>query len=205
MISIAYIEDDPYIRELVADYLEQSKEVEFLTAAESVEDFLADAPGRAYPDVILQDINLPGMSGLEAIRRLKQLYPKAEIIMFTVNDDSEHIFKSFCAGATGYLLKSTALPKIVEAVQQVYRGESAVSPSVARKMIQHFRPERRGEEQLTPREQEIVQGMVEGLSYKLIADQLMISINTVSYHVKNIYRKLQVNSKAEVISLKLRK
>ena len=204
MIKVAYIEDDPYIREFICDFLENSKEFEFVAAAESVEGFIEEAKIFPKPDIILQDISLPGMSGLEAIRHLKAIFPASEIIMFTIHDDSDHVFKALCAGASGYLLKSTPIPKIKEAIYQVYRGEAAMSPSVARKVIQYFRPEKKNQEELTPREIQIVQCMVEGLSYKLIADKLMVSVNTICYHVKNIYRKLQVNSKGEVIAKSLR-
>lgn len=206
MIKVAYIEDNLPIREFISDFLKKSKEFEFLIASETVEEFMKPAEALLKPDVILLDINLPGMSGLEAIRHLKHSFPNVEIIMFTIHDDSERIFKAICAGATGYLLKSTPVSKIKEGIFQVHRGESAISPSIARKVIQHFQPSKKvKKEHLTPRETQIVQCMVEGLSYKLIADKLMVSINTIGYHVKNIYRKLQVNSKAEVVAKSLRK
>ncbi|PHN02156.1 response regulator [Flavilitoribacter nigricans] len=204
LIKIVYIEDDPYIREFIAEQLKKDPEFDFLLASESVESFLEQAKLIRKPDVILQDISLPGMSGLEAIRHLKDLFPAAEIIMFTIYDDSEKIFKALCAGAGGYLLKSTPVPKIRESIVQVYRGEGAMSPSIARKVMEYFRPEQQRSTVLTARELQIVQCMVEGLSYKLIADKLMISVNTTGYHVKNIYRKLQVNSKAEVIAKSLK-
>ena len=204
MIKVAYIEDDPYVREFICDFLKNSKEFEFIASAESVEEFIEEAKILEKPDIVLQDISLPGMSGLEAIRHIKNIFPATEIIMFTIHDDSERIFKALCAGASGYLLKSTPIPKIKEAIYQVYRGEAAMSPSIARKVIQYFRPEKKNREELTPREMQIVQCMVEGLSYKMIADKLMISVNTICYHVKNIYRKLQVNSKGEVIAKSLK-
>lgn len=204
MIKLAYIEDDPNIRQFISDYFIASPEFEFVTACESVEDFLEEAPLLSVPDVILQDINLPGMSGLEAIRHLKDLFPNTEIIMFTIHDDSERIFKALCAGASGFLLKNTPVKKIKESIFQVYRGEAAMSPSIARKVFNYFKPKQKGKVQLTEREQQIVQGMVDGLSYKMIADKLMVSVNTVSFHTKNIYKKLQVNSKAEVVAKSLR-
>lgn len=204
MIKLAYIEDDPNIRQFISDYFIASPEFEFVVACESVEDFLGEAPLLSVPDVILQDINLPGMSGLEAIRHLKDLFPNTEIIMFTIHDDSERIFKALCAGASGFLLKNTPVNKIKESIFQVYRGEAAMSPSIARKVINYFKPKRKGKIELTEREQQIVQGMVDGLSYKMIADKLMVSVNTVSFHSKNIYKKLQVNSKAEVVAKSLR-
>jgi DNA-binding NarL/FixJ family response regulator len=204
MVKVACIEDDPYLREFITGFIKEDKELELAGVAGSVEDFLEQAPILPRPDVILQDISLPGMTGLEAIRHLKDLYPQAEIIMFTIHDDSERIFKAFCAGATGYLLKSTSLPKIREGILQVHRGESVMTPSIARKVIAYFRPEKTNKEELTPRELQIVQCMVEGLSYKLIADKLLMSVNTVCYHVKNIYTKLQVNSKSEVVAKSLK-
>ena len=204
MVKVAYIEDDPYIRDFVSDFIKQDKELELVGTAGSVEEFLDKAPILQRPHVILQDISLPGMTGLEAIRHLKNLYPSAEIIMFTIHDDSERIFKAFCAGATGYLLKSTSLPKIRESILQVHRGEGVMTPSIARKVMAYFKPEKKNTQELTPRELQIVQCLVEGLSYKLIADKLMMSVNTVCYHVKNIYTKLQVNSKSEVVAKSLK-
>lgn len=204
MVKVAYIEDDPYIRRFVANFIREDKDLELTGLAGSVEDYMAQARAWPRPDVVLQDISLPGMNGLEAIRHLKNLYPSAEVVMFTIHDDSEHIFKALCAGATGYLLKSTSLPKIKEGILQVYRGEGAITPSIARKVMAYFKPDRKNREELTPREAQIVQCMVDGMSYKLIADQLLMSVNTVCYHVKNIYTKLQVNSKSEVVAKSLK-
>jgi DNA-binding NarL/FixJ family response regulator len=204
MIKVAYIEDDPYVRDFISDCLAKDKELEFLGSCSSVEDFLEQSLPWPQPDVILQDISLPGMTGLEAIRHLKERFPKVEIIMFTIHDDSERIFKAFCAGASGYLLKNTTYPKIREGIIQVYRGEASMTPSIARKVITYFKPEKKQSETLTARESQIVQCMVDGLSYKMIADKLQLSINTVSYHIKNIYKKLQVNSKAEVVAKSLK-
>lgn len=204
MISVAYVEDDPYLRDFVAKFINEDKELSLAGVAGSVEDFLKIAPALPRPDVILQDISLPGMTGLEAIRHVKNLFPSTEIIMFTIHDDSERIFKALCAGATGYLLKSTPLPKIKESIVQVHRGEGAISPSIARKVMAYFKPERKPKEELTARELQIVQCLVEGLSYKMIADKLLMSVNTVCFHVKNIYTKLQVNSKSEVVAKSLR-
>ncbi|MBI1226521.1 MAG: response regulator [Bacteroidetes bacterium] len=204
MVKVAYVEDDPYLRDFITECIQHDKELELVGSAGSVEEFLEQAPILKKPDVILQDISLPGMTGLEAISHLKNMFPAAEIIMFTIHDDSERIFKAFCAGANGYLLKNTSFPKIKEGILQVYRGEAAMTPSIARKVIAYFKPEKKPKEELTPRELQIVQGMVDGLSYKMIADKLMMSVNTVCYHVKNIYTKLQVNSKSEVVAKSLK-
>ena len=204
MIKVAYIEDDPYLRDFISDAVAADRDLELTLCCGSVEDYLDRARFGTRPEVLLLDIELPGISGLEAIGQLKSFYPATEIAMFTVYDDADRIFKSLCAGASGYLLKSTTFPRLKEGIIQIYRGESAMTPSVARKVIQHFRPVPTPREELTVRERQIVQAMVDGLSYKLIADRLMISVNTVCYHVKNIYTKLQVNSKAEVIARSLK-
>lgn len=200
MIKVSYIEDDHKLRTFISEFLDESPEFEFVGSYGSVEDFMGASKTMTEPDVLLQDISLPGMSGLEAVRHIKGIFPDLEVCMFTNHDDSERIFKALCAGASGYMLKNSSLPKIREGIHLVHRGEAAMSPSIARKVIQHFRPEKKKEEDLSQRERQIINAMMEGKSYKMIADQLMVSINTVRYHIKNIYRKLQVNSKMEIIS-----
>jgi DNA-binding NarL/FixJ family response regulator len=146
------------------------------------------------------------MSGIEGIGIIKEKYPEIEIIMLTVYHDSHKIFDSLKAGASGYLLKHTSLPEIKESIQKLAAGGAPMSPQIARKVIQHFnKPDKKEtESDLTPREQDIVNGLVDGLSYKLIADRFDISIDTVRAHIRNIYKKLHVNSKAEVITKSLR-
>lgn len=204
MVTVAYIEDEPHLRDFICDAIAADRDLELVMGCGSVEEYLDRVRYVARPHVLLLDIELPGLSGLQAVSQLKNLYPNTEIAMFTVYDDADRIFKSLCAGASGYLLKNTTFPRVKEAILQIYRGEAAMTPSVARKVIEYFRPMPAPREELTVREQQIVQAMVEGLSYKLIADRLMISVNTVCYHVKNIYTKLQVNSKAEVIARSLK-
>jgi DNA-binding NarL/FixJ family response regulator len=152
------------------------------------------------------DIQLPGMSGIEGIGIIKEKYPEIEIIMLTVYHDSHKIFDSLKAGASGYLLKHTSLPEIKESIEKLASGGAPMSPQIARKVIQYFnKPDKKEvESDLTPREQDIVNGLVDGLSYKLIADRFDISIDTVRAHIRNIYKKLHVNSKAEVITKSLR-
>ncbi len=159
------------------------------------------------PDVILMDIELPGMSGIDGMKLIKNQHPEVEIIILTVYHDSHKIFDSLCAGASGYLLKHTSLPEIKEAIETLVDGGSPMSPQIARKVIDYFKkPEvkKEPESELTPREQEIVVGLVDGLSYKMIADRMDIAIDTVRAHIRNIYKKLHVNSKAEVIAKSLR-
>ncbi|HKI46179.1 MAG TPA: response regulator transcription factor, partial [Balneolales bacterium] len=152
-------------------------------------------------------IELPGMSGIDGMKLIKNQHPEIEIIILTVYHDSHKIFDSLCAGASGYLLKHTSLPEIKEAIETLVDGGSPMSPQIARKVIDYFKkPEikKEPESELTPREQEIVVGLVDGLSYKMIADRMGIAIDTVRAHIRNIYKKLHVNSKAEVIAKSLR-
>jgi DNA-binding NarL/FixJ family response regulator len=206
MINVGIVEDNDKIRGLIQRYLDMQDELTCKAAMESVEDMLTYLEEQSRPDVLLMDIQLPGMSGIEGIGIIKEKYPEIEIIMLTVYHDSHKIFDSLKAGASGYLLKHTSLPEIKESIQKLAAGGAPMSPQIARKVIQHFnKPDKKEtESDLTPREQDIVNGLVDGLSYKLIADRFDISIDTVRAHIRNIYKKLHVNSKAEVITKSLR-
>lgn len=207
MISVGIVEDNGKIRDLIQRYLDMQDGLACKAAMESVEDMLAHLEKESKPDVLLMDIQLPGMSGIEGIGIIKEKYPDIEIIMLTVYHDSHKIFDSLMAGASGYLLKHTSLPEIKESIENLAAGGAPMSPQIARKVIQHFnKPDKKKETEsdLTPREQDIVNGLVDGLSYKLIADRFDISIDTVRAHIRNIYKKLHVNSKAEVITKSLR-
>jgi DNA-binding NarL/FixJ family response regulator len=202
-IYLAIVEDDPVIRESLETYLGANPAIQLSIVAGSVEDFLDKVVTSIRPakvDVMLLDIGLPGMSGIEGIRHIRQKLPETDIIMLTTFEEEDKIFKSLCSGACSYISKRTPLTTIQEAIFTVHRGGSFMSPSIARKVAQHFMPKARKEEDvLSPRQQEIVQGLVDGLSYKLIADKMSISIDTVRDHIKRIYRTLEVNSKAEII------
>lgn len=206
MISIAIVEDDPEIREYVKSFLRIQESMLLLHDAGSVEEFMAALDPTFPPDILVLDIGLPGMSGLSAISYIKDKIPTTDIIMFTVHNDAHRIFEALTAGASGYLLKNTPLPQIKDALEQCYKGGAPMSPQIARQVIDFFNPRKKQvkENVLTQREHEIVIALVEGLSYKMIADRLKISIETVRHHIKNIYRKLQVNSKSEVVSKSLR-
>ena len=201
-MTIAIIEDVEDIREALAGFLAQSPEITSVRTFPSMELFFkAMSEEPAPPDVILSDIGLPGMNGIEGIKMIGKNYPGTDVIMLTVFSDSDKIFNSLCAGATGYLLKGTPFPDVLKAIKLIHNGGSYMSPSIARKVINYFVPEKKFiSDQLTVKEKEIIEGLTEGLSYKLIAAKLEISIDTVRFHIKNIYRKLHVNSKAEVIS-----
>lgn len=207
MATIGIVEDNKKIRDLIQRYLDMQEEHRCPVATESMEEMLDYLEEYESPDVLLMDIQLPGMSGIDGMKKLKQEYPDIEIIMLTVYHDSHKIFNSLCAGASGYLLKHTSLPEIKEAIEDLMEGGAPMSPQIARKVINHFQdpPQKKEDsETLTSREQDIVTGLVDGLSYKLIADRYDISIDTVRAHIRNIYKKLHVNSKAEVIAKSLR-
>ena len=208
MIYTAIVEDDSDIRLGVQRYLQMQKDISCPIAEESVENFFYKAESKlAGFDIIIMDIELPGMSGIEGIKIIKEKAPEIDIVMFTIFDDHDKIFRSLCAGASGYLLKNTPLPEICEALKQIKNGGAPMSPQIAKKTLDFFTQNNKPKEQkslLSDRENEIVIGLVDGLTYKLIADRMHISIETVRYHIKNIYQKLHVNCKAEVISKSLR-
>jgi len=207
MIQVGIVEDNTKIRNLIQRYLDMQDGISCKVAVDSVEDMLEHLKKHDHPDIILMDIQLPGMSGIDGIGIIKKDYPEIDIIMLTVYHDSHKIFDSLVAGASGYLLKHTSLPEIKEAVEDLAKGGAPMSPQIARKVIQYFNKpavKKKPESDLTAREQDIVNGLVDGLSYKMIADRFDISIDTVRAHIRNIYKKLHVNSKAEVIAKSLR-
>ncbi|MCB0636837.1 MAG: response regulator transcription factor [Lewinella sp.] len=205
-IHLGIIEDEQLMLQSIRESFADVPGVTIALQAASMEEGLEQVTPDLQLNSVLLDISLPGMSGLQGIRRLKELRPDLDIIMLTNNDDPDNIFKALCAGAVSYISKKKANPGILrEAVQMVASGGAYMSPGIARKVIQHFAPpgRRSKDDALTPRQQQIVQLLTDGLSYKMIADQLLISVETVRDHIKKIYRTLQVNSKAEVIRKRL--
>ena len=201
-IRLAIIEDDPVIKESLESYLGAHPSLELQISEKSVEQFLHKI--RKQPNLsinmLLLDIGLPGMSGIEGIPLIKKYFPDLDILMLTTFEESEMVFAALCAGACSYISKRTPLAKIQEAIFMVQKGGSYMSPSIARKVVKHFVPKPKANKaNLSARQQEIVQGLVDGLTYKMIAQKLYISIDTVRDHIKKIYKTLEVNSKAEVI------
>lgn len=206
-IRLAIIEDNTLTRESLEGYFGTHPALQISVVADSMEEFfekIAQSGRPAEIDLLLLDIGLPGMSGVEGIPGLRQKFPGMDIVMLTNFEENELIFKSLCAGACSYISKRTPLNTIQEALFTIHRGGSYMSPAIARKVVEYFMPKVRGENgSLTPRQHEIVEGLVDGLSYKLIAERLSISIDTVRDHIKHIYKALEVNSRTEVIRKKL--
>jgi DNA-binding NarL/FixJ family response regulator len=206
MISIAIIEDIKNIRETLKEFLGTQEEILVESASGSVEEFLKALSEESLIDVILLDIGLPGISGLGAIQMLKEKVPLSEIIMLTIHDDPDKIFRAIKAGALGYLLKNTPLMEIKEAIIEVVNGGAPMSPPIARKIIRFFDASKKIEKKnnLTEKERLIISYMVDGQSFKMIAGNLNNSLETIKYHCKSIYKKLHINSKSEVIAKSIR-
>lgn len=196
MIRVALVEDDEKIRQSLIALLESSDGFRCVGAYETAEEAIDDFHHKDA-DVVLMDIHLPGMSGTESVRRLKEIKPSLEVIMLTVYEDDEKIFASLESGASGYLLKQTPPAELLSSIRQVTEGGSPMSPRIARRVVQSFKKEINSSPQLSEREREILDLLVKGKRYKEIADTLFISPATVHTHLHNIYEKLQVRSRAE--------
>lgn len=206
LMNVAIIEDQREVREGLAILINGTTGFRCTGSFRSMEEALRQI-GNQLPDVILTDIGLPGMSGIEGIPILKKRYPEVPIVALTVYDDEGDIFNALCAGASGYLLKDTQPARLLEALKEVIAGGAPMSPEVARRVIKlfrEFRPPERASHNLTPAEIELLKLLVEGHNYKTAAAELGISINTVSFHLRNIYEKLQVHSKTEAVAKALR-
>jgi DNA-binding NarL/FixJ family response regulator len=201
MIYVGIVEDDIEIREAICSYLNDQENMRCELAEESVEKFMRILYPDKLPNVILMDIGLPGMSGISGIKLIKEKYSEIDILMLTIHNDPHKIFQSLCAGATGYLLKATPLTEIKKFIEEVYMGGAPMSPQIARRVIEYFQKGKvhKKESPLTDKEREIVLDLVDGLSYKMIADRQHITIETVRTHIKHIYNKLHVHCKADVI------
>lgn len=201
-IKVSIIEDDDWIRENLATQISRKEGFCVGRGYGSGEAALAEIM-RDVPDVILVDINLPKMNGIECVRKLKAVVPETLILMLTAYEDSDKIFKSLLAGASGYLLKRTPQSEIMQAIADVYRGNSPMTGHIARKVVQYFNARGVTEneiEKLSNREREVLDRLAEGIAYKEIADHLGLSIDTIRMHIKGIYSKLHVHSRGEAVA-----
>jgi DNA-binding NarL/FixJ family response regulator len=206
VITVAIIEDHHKFRECLEFLLNNTAGYRCVGSFRSMEEALEKIKYN-LPDVALLDIGLPGMSGVEGVRILKERYPRVLTLMNTVYDDDERIFQALCAGASGYLLKKTPPAKLLESLQEAIAGGAPMSPEVARRVLNLFRqvrPPEQGDYQLTPHELRLLKLLVEGHSYKTAATHLGVSVKTISFHLQKIYEKLQVHSKSEAVAKALR-
>jgi len=206
LIKVVIIEDLRDIREGLAALLNGTEGYKCVGKFGSMEEALRNI-GRDVPDVILSDIGLPGMDGIEGVRLIKQQYPEMTILMLSVYTDNDRIFDALCAGASGYLLKKTPPARIVESLNEALGGGAPMSPEIARKVITLFRevrPPERVDYDLTPHEQRLLKLLIDGHTKKSAATEIGVSVNTVSFHLKRVYEKLQVHSKSEAVAKALK-
>lgn len=206
-ISLAIVEDLPEVREGLKQFISLNPEFRILDTFETAEEAIPRLP-ILNPDIVIMDISLPGMNGIECIRHTRKRAPAIQFMMFTVYENDEKVFDALKAGATGYMLKNTGLLQLVEALKELYRGGSPMSANIARKLVNLFKSEHGDVEPgaaLSKRENEILQLLAKGLLYKEIADQLGISVGTVRQHIHKIYEKLHVQNRTEAINKAMRK
>jgi len=203
MINVGIVEDDGFVRNELVGILKKSSKFQPVISSESAENFIKYCSQQSSINFVLMDIGLPGMSGIDAIPKIKNKFPDAEIVILSTFKDNDNIFKALRSGASGYILKDAALSQIEETLLNIGKGIPALSPSIARRMIDFFNRKKVEikDIQLTPKENEVLRFLIDGLSYKLIADEMEVSINSVRYHVKNIYKKLHINSRPELIKM----
>ncbi len=205
-LRITIVEDEPRTREGLAQLVDGTPGYRVIGRFASMEQALP-ALFADPPDVLLTDIQLPGMSGIEGVRQLKARLPQLQILMLSVYGDDDRVFSAICAGAAGYLLKDTPPSRLIEAIRELHEGGAPMSPEVARRVVQTFGRivPARADHRLTERELAMLQLLVAGHSYKTAAAQLGVAIDTVRFHVRNIYDKLHVHSKSEAVSAALRR
>ena len=205
-ITLAIVEDLDEVREGLYQFISLNPEFKILDTFKTAEQALHDLP-HINPDIVIMDINLPGMNGIDCIRQVKKKTPRTQFMMFTVYENDEKVFEALKAGASGYLLKNTGLIQMIASLKELYEGGSPMSANIARKLVTMFReqqPETIPVAALSNRENEILQLLSKGLLYKEIADQLSISVGTVRQHIHNIYEKLHVHSRSAAVSAALR-
>ena len=201
MIKTAIVEDNKRYRDLLRTILDSADKIDLVYEADNCQRIVNDLR-RSIPDVVIMDIELPGKSGIEAVVELKREFAAIKILMLTVFEDEDKIFSAIKAGADGYLLKKDTPQKILDSIAEVYEGKSSVNGMIAKKLLEYFQKERQvhlpAKYNLTKREQEILELLMDGFTYKEIAAKSFISVQTLNTHIKNIYHKLGVHSRAEI-------
>jgi DNA-binding NarL/FixJ family response regulator len=204
MIKVVIVEDSEKIRLGLKMLIDGTSAYKCIGNYETCEDMFEEVE-ELKPDVVLMDIDLPGMSGIDGIRKLRQIFPDLRILVLTIYDESDTVFQALCAGACGYMVKKTPPARLLEAINEAFKGGSPMSSHIARKVVGFFQENdalfKKGEDiSLTKREREVLTGLVDGNSYKAIANVLDISIDTVKFHFRNIYKKLHVHSQSEAVA-----
>jgi DNA-binding NarL/FixJ family response regulator len=206
MITVSIVDDEKGLRDSIATFINGTAGFRCVATYPSAETALKELPSNK-PDVVLMDINLGGMNGIQCVQKLKSILPDLQIIMLTVYEDTDQIFQALAAGATGYLLKRLSPAKLLQAIRDVHAGGSPMSSSIARKVVASFQKAGRAGEKhqaLSPREGMVLDCLAKGLTYKQIADQLGISIDTIRTYLRRIYEKLHVHSRTEAVAKYLR-
>jgi DNA-binding NarL/FixJ family response regulator len=201
-IAVSIVEDDAPARGIMQDWIRSAPGFQFVGAHASVEAALEKLPAEK-PAVVLMDINLPGLSGIEGVRRLKPLLPKTQFVMLTVYEDSDHIFNALMAGASGYLLKQTPREELFAALNDVHAGGSPMTSNIARKVVVAFQrmgTQKSETEDLSPREREVLELLARGYLYKEIAESLHLSVPTINTYIRRIYEKLHVRSRSQAVA-----
>jgi len=200
---VSIVEDDAQARQILADWIRRADGFHCVSEHGCAESALATLPAEK-PEVVLMDINLPGLNGIECVRRLKPLLPGTQFLMLTVYEDADHIFNALMVGATGYLLKQTPRNELLAALKQVHSGGSPMTSNIARKVVQSFQRQTQAADaetvELSPREAEVLELLARGYLYKEIAEALAISLPTVNTYIRRIYEKLHVRSRAQAVA-----
>ena len=204
--EICYIicEDNNDYRESLVAFLDEDEDL-VCCGSFAGADNIVDIVNKNQPDVVLMDIDMPGKNGIEALKEIKENYPKIEIVMLTVFEDRDNVFEAVCAGASGYLLKNATPELIARSIKEVMKSGAAMSPVIARKILQFFqKPLKQDAFKLTAQEQQVLKLLIEGLSYKMIAAKMDVVTDTIRYHIKKIYDKLHVHSAPEAVAKAIR-
>lgn len=205
-LTVWVVEDNGSYRENISELVRQTPALHFERSFPSCEEALEELQHSAFPDIILMDIGLPGMSGIEGVQKVKAISPETRVVMLTVFDENDMIFRAICAGASGYLLKSESTDRIMTSLQEVLNGGAPMNAQIAAKVVDMFSrlAAPKGNYGLTAREREILQCLVDGLAKKQIADKLFLSFHTIDMHMRGVYTKLQVHSRSGAVAKALK-